>query len=356
MSIQHEITKKTDLLDEKGYVLEPGWARHNDLFTYNRENISANKLRIKEWDFYQICDGKYMTQFTIANVSLAEAGCVTITDITNGHIVLCAALLHPYTVKTYQLPRSSCEAYEVDRNYGIFTMNESYDGKRTRHLVAEGRAIWPLGFKFKLDYTLEDPVEQESISIVTPWTLRDKKGSNHYKDHFFYTNKINCIPVTGYAKIGFKKLEFTPDKTFAVLDWARGVMAHKMHWFWSNGTVNLGGKLLGWEVTYDIADDTQAAETCIFYDGKAHKIGNVEITYDEKHPKKNPWHFHEENGRFEMTMIPTFDNSMWLDIGIAGAKNHQCHGLWSGTLTLDDGTVITLKDEYAFCETVTLKW
>jgi hypothetical protein len=37
-------------------------------------------------------------------------------------------------------------------------------------------------------------------------------------------------------------------------------------------------------------------------------------------------------------------------------ESHQCHGLWNGTATLDDGTVLEIKDMYAFCEYVTNAW
>ncbi len=356
MQKQNEIVKKTDLLDKRGYVLEPGWARHNSLINYNREDISANALRVKEWDFFQVCDGKYMTQFTIANISMAEAGCITITDITTGKMVLLAAMAHIYTVNRFPMPRCSTEEYDIDRNYLYFTMEETYDGKKVRHLKASGIAVWPLGKKFELDYVLDDPVEQDSISISIPWKKADAKGSKKLKDHFFFTNKINCVPVTGFAKIGRKKIDFTPDKTFAVLDWGRGVWAHKIHWYWGNGTTRVNDKLLGFEITWGFGDDSDATETALFYDGVAHKLGKVTVDYDEKHPKARPWVFHEENGRFEMTMTPTYNNHIWFDLGIVGAKNDQCHGLWSGTVTLDDGTVLTLKDEYAFCESVNLKW
>lgn len=39
-----------------------------------------------------------------------------------------------------------------------------------------------------------------------------------------------------------------------------------------------------------------------------------------------------------------------------GMLTHQVHGLWNGTVTLDDGTVLEIKDMYAFCEKVYNKW
>lgn len=80
------------------------------------------------------------------------------------------------------------------------------------------------------------------------------------------------------------------------------------------------------------------------------------MEYDPKDLTK-PWKFHEENGRFEMTFTPFYDNYSDLDIlELLGTNGHQVHGYWSGTVTLDDGTVIPVNHMYAFCEQVNNKW
>ena len=48
--MQHEILTAAPLLDQKGDLAEPGWAR-SLLPVYCRDEIKAGKLRIKEWDY-----------------------------------------------------------------------------------------------------------------------------------------------------------------------------------------------------------------------------------------------------------------------------------------------------------------
>ena len=55
-------------------------------------------------------------------------------------------------------------------------------------------------------------------------------------------------------------------------------------------------------------------------------------------------------------MDPFFNSHIGIDIGIVGAHTDQCTGLWNGTVTLDDGTVLEIKDMQAFCEQVHSKW
>ncbi len=82
-SEQHRITEKIPLLDENGKLTEPGYCTTN-LYEYDRRAIKARPTRIKEWDFYQITDGRYMLQITISDISLAGAGIFTLVDMQTG--------------------------------------------------------------------------------------------------------------------------------------------------------------------------------------------------------------------------------------------------------------------------------
>ena len=114
--------------------------------------------------------------------------------------------------------------------------------------------------------------------------------------------------------------------------------------------------LFGFEITWAIGDESNATETCIFYDGKIHKIGAVDV---EKFPKNRfmePWKFISEDGRFNMTMVPTLDNHSDVDFKVGRMNCHQVYGVWNGDVTLDDGTKLIIKDLFTFCEYVENRW
>ena len=77
------ITEKTPLLDENGALTKPGYC-FNNMYEYDRSAIKANPTRIKEWDFYQISNGRYCIQFTIADISLGGACTVGLFDMQTG--------------------------------------------------------------------------------------------------------------------------------------------------------------------------------------------------------------------------------------------------------------------------------
>ena len=67
-SKQIEYTERTPLLNQDGTLNAKGWARHN-VFEYDRNLVKKGIISRKEWDFYQISNGKYAVQLNFANIS-----------------------------------------------------------------------------------------------------------------------------------------------------------------------------------------------------------------------------------------------------------------------------------------------
>ena len=40
------------------------------------------------------------------------------------------------------------------------------------------------------------------------------------------------MPTSGYAKIGDKTIEFSPETAYMVMDWGRGVWPYRNTWYW----------------------------------------------------------------------------------------------------------------------------
>ena len=62
--MQHEITKAQRLLDENGNIAEAGFAKRL-FWKYDRKDIKAPKIRIKEWDYYYIGNDDFGLCLTI---------------------------------------------------------------------------------------------------------------------------------------------------------------------------------------------------------------------------------------------------------------------------------------------------
>lgn len=341
---QKEITSPVKLLNDNGTLAVTGWARRN-LFDYDRKAV-ASKGRLKEWDFYQISNGIYLVQISFFNIALASAASATLIDMRSGKKIASASV-NLFTRNRYILPPKSDTP-----NYFRYDKNGCYlefdTGRNSRKLLFGGKAA---GRKLRMKFKMSWREDAENITIVTPFDKSDKC--------FFLTTKQNCMPCEGTVSWGNKEISFSADNTFAVLDWGRGVWPHKNVWYWGNGATYIDGRIFGFEITWKIGNESNATETCLFYDGKAHKIGAVDV---EKFPGENnswmkPWHFTSDDGRFDVTMTPFYDNKNGVVLfGQLGMKTHQVHGLWNGYAVLDDGTRLEIKDMYAFCEYVENAW
>ncbi|MEG2274509.1 MAG: DUF2804 domain-containing protein [Clostridia bacterium] len=342
MQQQNEIKEVTKLLNDDGTLAVAGWARHN-LFTYDRR-ITKPRSRLKEWDFYQISDGHYMVQISFFNITLASAASACILDLTTGKMIATTAKIMLGTRRRYILPKKG----DVS-NFFRFEKGKTvlqFDTRKTvRKLDFKGKVK---GKDFDLHFEMDIPDGHENITIVTP-----------FKDmptRFFMTTKQNCMPTSGTVKFGEKEFKFDKENTFSVLDWGRGVWPHKNFWYWGNGATRIDGKIFGFEITWGIGNEENATETCLFYDGIAHKIGVVDVEHHPKDRWMEPWHFTSDDGRFDVTMTPTFDNKNGIIVCDLGMLTHQVHGLWNGYAILDDGKRIEIKDMYAFCEFVENRW
>ena len=64
--MNHEVTKKQNLLDEKGNLNEPGYSK-TEVFHYDRKQIKVAKFKIKEWDYYFVGNKKYGLCLTVGD-------------------------------------------------------------------------------------------------------------------------------------------------------------------------------------------------------------------------------------------------------------------------------------------------
>lgn len=345
-SKQTEYTAPTTLLAEDGTLLSPGWARHN-VFDYDRDRVKK-LIHRKEWDFYQLSDGHYMVQLSFANITLGGYVNAVLVDLKEGKTISNTMDIFLGGKDKYVLPPKGDVPNTVEMTIGKAHF-KFLTGGTYRYLQYERGDV-------KLDFQMDILEDHENITTVLPF--KKKK----FKDRYFMTTKQNCMPTEGTFKVGKDTYTFSKDTCFTNLDWGRVCTPYKLCWYWGNGSTWLkddAGKdhLFGFEITWAIGDESNATETCIFYDGKAHKFGAVDVeTFPKPDKYMEPWHFVSEDGRFDMTMKPFYDHHSDINALVMRMHSHQVHGLWSGTATLDDGTVLHIEDMYAFCEYVENRW
>lgn len=347
-SRQTEYTEATSLLAPDGRLLAKGWARRN-VFEYNRDYVKKGIISRKEWDFYTIHVGDEMQILvSFANINIGGYVAAKLVDLKSG-AVICDAVQYFIGGNKHVSPAKGDIPVRFKDKIGK-TEFDFHTKECERTLFFKG--IYK-GKPVEVNASMEIAEGLENITTVFPFCGDETK--------YFMTTKQMCMPCEGKFVFGDYVYEFSKDKAFCTLDWGRVNTPREMVWYWGSGnqyiTDENGEKhLFGFEITWAIGDESNATETCIFYDGKVHKIGAVDV---EKFPKGRflePWKIISEDGRFNMTMIPTLDNHSDVDFKVGRMNCHQIFGVWNGDVTLDDGRKLIIKDLFSFCEYVENRW
>ena len=344
---QKEYTEKTQMLDVNGNLLiDGGWARH-DYFEFDA-NKAKPRSKLKQWDFYQISNGKFMAQVSFANISLAGYISVVLVDLKTGKKLVDSMSMF-FGGKKYPLPPTSDVPNVLEYTIGKAHFKfETLEDKRILDVL-----MYKSKKQIKAHFEMDMLKDHENITTILPFKDETNK--------FFMTTKQNCMATEGYILFGKDEWLFDKSDTFTVLDWGRVNTPYKLVWYWGNASTYLldkeGNKhTFGFEITWGIGDEKNATETALFYDGKLHKFGSVDVKTFVKDRYMEKWVFESEDGRFNLTLTPTLDHHSDLNLGVLRMNSHQVHGLYNGTVTLDDGTILEIKDMYGFCEYVENRW
>lgn len=329
-----------------GRLTETGYA-YSLIKTYDRSRIKAPRWRIKEWDYYAVCSDHVGIAFTIAD---------------NGYMGLCSLSLMDFTEKT-QHTKSFITPFPLGR----LAMPQSSDSGNTR-IAGKGyemnfvvsknkREIYGhvddfqhKGQQLLFDLELKNPL-QDSMVIVTPFHKKPR--------HFYYNQKINCLPAQGRVILGQEDLLFSPASAFGVLDWGRGVWPYRDTWYWGSASGIVQGRAFGMNIGYGFGDTSKATENMLFYGGKATKLGQVSFAVPVMSGREDylaPWQVQDGEGRLNLHFEPILDRAARMNALVFASDQHQVFGRFTGTALLEDGSSLQINQMIGFLEKVSNRW
>ena len=341
--MQHEILSARPLLDKAGNLAEPGFAKKL-LPIYRRAQVKASPLRLKEWDYYLVNNGRFALALTVADNGYMGMDSISLLNLEEGWEITTSPMSLLPLGKT-GLPETSVrgDTHHAGKNHSL-TFRNPGDGSRT--LIAQMKKFGPAGSLYARVELTEEP--EESMVICTPFPK---------PAHFYFNQKINCMRARGEVLYDGRTYTFDPEDSFAVLDWGRGVWTYHNTWYWGSASGAVGGVPFGFNIGYGFGDCSAASENMLFYGGKAHKLSQVRfhIPGGEK-DFLSPWTFDSDDGRFQMDFVPVLDRASCTDLKLIKSDQHQVFGRFTGTAVLDDGTVLQIRDFPGFAEKVENKW
>ena len=333
--MQKRITSHTSVLNEKG-IPNPGWASEG-IFKYNRKAIKARAWRIKEWDWYQVSNHSHALQFTFGHAAYAGQIGIMFFDFEKGENIFTKdkMLVLPFNSLKLEANADKDGVLEYDKG-GMFMRFEKKGDIRTLTAKCEG-------FESEVTLKRENP---HALVINVPF---DEKPTN-----FYYNHKISCMSAKGRVVANGEEYKFDED-SWGLLDWGRGVWPFHNEWYWSSATGYLeDGEIFGFNLGRGFGNTSNATENCIFYKRKIYKLGKVNIDTGEDY--MDDWHLYDTKGRLDLTLKPIYDREtktklLWVD-----NNTHQMFGEFTGTASLDDGTVLKVAGITGFAEHAVNNW
>ena len=365
--MQHEITQRIPLLDGEGNLTQAGFARRL-LPVYDRKKVRGGLTRLKEWDYYYIGNDRFGLALTIADNSYMGLDSISFLSFEGKPWEVTKSPMSALPMGRTGLPSTSAAGITASSGKKHAILFQVGEGKRqlTAHMdgFKDGRPL-------DAQVTLTGEPE-ESMVICTPF---EKKA------HFYYNQKINCMRASGVVRIGEEEYRFTPEALawseasfgfllflllwflfvfwFVLLVWGRGLCTFLICWFWGSASGLAEGADFGFNIGYGFGDTSAATENMLFYRGRAHKLSQVNFGIPMKDGREDymkPWRFTSDDGRFEMGFVPVIDRASCTDVKLIKSDQHQVFGRFSGTVVLDGGDRLEVRDLFGFAEKVENKW
>lgn len=316
--MEHQVTKKTELLTDRGHLKEKGYATKMN-FLYNREKAKAFPLKLKEWNFYQIVKDHYVLQLTLGHVSYMCSVAATLIDLNTGKKYELGAM-KPFFIPDLDADpeRDSLSAFE---NKNIQLSFQVTAEKRILH----ARGSNPSFRHVEIHIELDNDVDNEKMVIATPFEKPTQFYLN-YKENYYH----------GTGTVQFDDLTADFDGCTGLIDWGRGIWPYRHQWFWGNLTSHIGGVPFGFNIGWGFGDLRSATENMYFYGRKAYKIQALQVERDESDYMK-PWKFSDGEKKLQMTFTPIFDNYTQNKFVVVDTHCNQVFGLFDGVIETEQG-------------------
>lgn len=360
MGLETRILDAGPLHADDGSLAVRGWATE-PLLSYDRSLIKAPRWRIKEWDYYLVNDDDYAVALTLGDLGYLGMISASVIDFAQGAYKT-TSVITPFPLGRFKLPVSSDDGVSTFENARVSFRFEVAGG--TRRLSARF-ANFDGSDDLVFDAVLDDePVD--SLVIATPWA-EDRLA-------FYYNRKIVALRARGSFKKGLLVHGFSPDTSFGLLDWGRGVWTRDNTWYWGvaqgwqdgRGCCEPGrnARRFGLNLGYGFGDTSAASENMVFVDGAAHKLHRVDFGVPEKpgaasarsvadrYDLMAPWHVTDDEGRLDLLFTPAIDRADCINALVVRTDQHQVFGTFDGTVTLDDGTPFRIANLRGSAEVV----
>ncbi|MCH8544415.1 MAG: DUF2804 domain-containing protein [Alcanivorax sp.] len=201
---------------------------------------------------------------------------------------------------------------------------------------------------------LQLDVRMVEAASYQPMSLCTRTGINGW----VYANKVAGVPVTGTLRHGKEKVsEGTCLEQIAACghhDFSAGYMRRQTFWNWACLSGYSDGQHIGLNLSCGV-NETSFTENCLWLDGQLIKVDTTAFEYDRDNLLA-PWRIRTGDGQVTLQFEPLGNHRERMNLGVFASNFNQLFGRFEGTVTLQDGRTIAIRNLYGFVEEQYAKW
>lgn len=332
-----ELLEQVSLCDEQGRLNRAavGWSRQ-PLHTLNLRGRWGRK---KRWNYWCITDGEFLFSVTLSSLDYVGAAFAYLWHRSTGEFIE-QTVLRPLG-RRCELPPIVDGTVRFDDARLSLQMARTQD--RT-HLE-----VWSTAFgggPLAANLVVRHPANHESLNVVIPWNERT----------FQFTSKQHCLPTSGNVRWGDREYQFDADRTFACLDYGRGIWPYRTAWNWGACSAVQQGRTIGLNLGGQWTDGAGMTENGILVDGRLHKFGET-LRFEHESDLMRPWRISSvDSNRIELKFVPVFDRLASSNLLVVASAVHQLLGYYTGHVVTNDGERLTLDGAFGWVEEHHARW
>lgn len=314
-----------------------GWSRQ----PLQNCRLYGHTLRKKRWNYWCITSPTHLFSVTLSDVDYAGLPFVYYLDFATGELIE-KTIITPLG-KAIILGDCVADDASFIGNGCEISIRREAGGMRMALAIADFG-----GKPLQAEFQITEPENHESLNVVVPWSER----------LFQFTAKNNTLPTEGRVILDGKQIAFEADKSFATLDFGRGVWPYKAFWNWASFSTQLAdGRTIGTNFGAGWTDNSGATENALCVDGRLIKLSeDVTFTYSTQ-DFKAPWKLRTaETNRVDLTFTPFFERVAKTDMKIIRSEVHQMIGHFDGTVSAENGEVVQVKHAVGWAEDHHARW
>ena len=236
-----------------------------------------DRFRIKMWDYFYLVSGRHMIGFSINQVFNFGSGLFMLYDTQDPK----ADILHhtAITLSNYKL-QPYTRSSQIEASFTTDELKISYESPQEyRKIIRVEAPIFNFTGNFIFNYKTKN---HHSITTIFP-------ASDTNRVNFNFGTKVYGINVEGEYHFQGKRYE-VEQPAVAMHDHGRGTPPYKTMWVWGSINTRLpDGRTLGVNMGTGDKPGLKATTDAIFIDGLIHKLGVVNVYFDNEDVLKEPW-------------------------------------------------------------------